>query len=219
MRSILLLLCLPAVGTACLCRVTPVCSRIGPQSVIFAGTVVANHEAAPSHRTVRFSVEEAFAGVGTDAQVEVGTAADGDACGFVFVTCTTWLVFAGRLKDGRIETSLCMGSETLASVAADLSFLRQWKAGKTPTLIQGQLIPDSIPGSPAHSRMMAKMASYIPSAELHQPHVNDDGHGHAQDNHQRHQKTDALENRPPFRSTTLNIGKIDGNGTHAVVWH
>ena len=160
MRSIFLLLCVPAIGAACSCsQILPVCSQTGPHSVIFAGTVVAISETEHYFRTVRFSIKEAFSGVGTYSQVEVRTARDEAACGVYFSPGQTYLVSASRLQDGSVETNLCMNSRPVASSSEDLRFLRNWKAGRSRTLIQGQLIPDSTPGWTTHARLMAKMAT------------------------------------------------------------
>lgn len=144
---LLVLVCLGAArADACLCLDGggTVCQEYWKASAVFVGTVrdiktvrLKRGEYQIPRRLVRFSLDERFRGVET-TEVEVLTGTGGGDCGFSFKEAHPYLVYAS-LVEGKLETSICVGTKSLTSAGADLDYLHGLKNAKPSGTISGQV--------------------------------------------------------------------------------
>jgi hypothetical protein len=131
----ILLLLAPSRADACTCAgpVQP-CEAYGQASAVFVGTVTgvkqrerkaaAGGEYEFASLTVKFSVEQAFAGV-SGSEVEVSTGRGGGDCGYHFRRGVSYLVYASRAPNNeRLFTSICSRTAPALAAAEDLAYLR-----------------------------------------------------------------------------------------------
>ena len=114
----------PSVLLACSCVV--IGTGCGPWSLqgegaVFLGRVTAKVAQArpdaagasdlPVGYAVHFSVDEGFYGAESGREAVVYTGAGGGDCGYPFVVGTSYLVYAGADRDGRLSTGTCSGTK------------------------------------------------------------------------------------------------------------
>lgn len=114
-------------------------------SAVFSGraasvSVVRGNEEAwgPRHRVVRFEVLEGFSGV-DGTTVDVVTGMGGGDCGFEFETGKSYFVYARRLEDGSLSTSICSRTRPLDQAAADLDHARRVASGAPRVALFGKV--------------------------------------------------------------------------------
>ncbi|MBA2524627.1 MAG: carboxypeptidase regulatory-like domain-containing protein [Pyrinomonadaceae bacterium] len=135
----------PGNALACSCLERVPCQAYGEASAVFVGTVIdsriitikqANYER--KRRAVRLSVDSPFRGV-RGSKVEVTTAMGGGDCGFGFVPSQQYLVYASEYE-GKLSTSICSRTRSIARAAEDLSYIRGLATAKPGATISGKVV-------------------------------------------------------------------------------
>ncbi|MBY0506829.1 MAG: hypothetical protein K2X03_23115 [Bryobacteraceae bacterium] len=119
---------------ACSCLSVPICMRVSPEMVAFTGVAQADSG---------FLVERVLAGLPAGTR-QVKLAPDDTTCAITFPRGQRFLVLARRLDDGSLATSICDGSRPIAEAAADIRFLADWAAGRTPTVLEGDVSLENV---------------------------------------------------------------------------
>jgi hypothetical protein len=128
--SIAILLSVTA-AFACRCIINGAgaCQDYWNMPVVFSGRVVQIEDIKsgtgdlynPSKK-VRFAVIDAFRGI-TGETVELHTGSGGGDCGFAFELNESYLVYAGNNNEGKLSTSICTRTRTLAKAAEDIEYI------------------------------------------------------------------------------------------------
>lgn len=134
---------------ACSCVYIPgqdhACVSYPNTNAVFSGraasvSVVRGNEEAwgPRHRVFRFEVLEGFSGV-DGATVDIATGMGGGDCGFDFEVGKSYFVYARRMEDGSLSTSICSRTRSLDQAAADLDHARRVASGAPRVTLFGQV--------------------------------------------------------------------------------
>jgi hypothetical protein len=133
---------------ACSCVYVPdqdhACVSYPHTSSVFSGRVASvsvvrsNDEWQPRRRVFHLEILEGFSGVDGTA-VDVATGMGGGDCGFDFETGQSYLVYAHRLEDGSLSTSICSRTRSLDQAAADLDHARRIASGKPQVRLFGKV--------------------------------------------------------------------------------
>jgi hypothetical protein len=89
-------------------------------------------------RRFQFEVLEAFIGV-EGPTAEVWTGMGGGDCGFNFEIGKSYLIYAGRARDGRFHTSICGPTRAVSRAADAIAYARQVAAGTAKTSLYGRV--------------------------------------------------------------------------------
>lgn len=126
-------------AAACSCVFAPeqdhACVAFPHADAVFSGRVasVSKRNDAEiwggNYRVFRFEVLEGFSGV-EGTTVEVATGMGGGDCGFGFEDGKSYLIYARRLENGTLSTSICSRTRSLERAAADLDHLRRAARGE-----------------------------------------------------------------------------------------
>lgn len=135
-------------ANACSCAGagTP-CESYGGATAVFVGTVIGYRENPPpkdvaqrqvdwAPRIFKFSVEQAYLGVG--AEIEVSTGSGGGDCGYEFKNGQRYLVYAYRYAE-RLTTSICTRTRPFTEATEDLAFLGNLSSAAPGATIYGQV--------------------------------------------------------------------------------
>ena len=136
-------------AAACSCVYIPgqdhACISYPNTNAVFSGRVVSvldvrgNEDAwGPRHRVVHFEILEGFSGV-DGATVDVATGMGGGDCGFDFEVGKSYFVYARRMEDGSLSTSICSRTRPLDQAAADLDHARRVASGAPRVALFGKV--------------------------------------------------------------------------------
>jgi hypothetical protein len=149
----------PDPAFACLCGSGgPPCQAYFRVDAVFAGTVTAisRVDGPPDRpflqRLVSFATVRAFRGV-EGTQVDVFTFADEGGCGYEFKIGRRYLVYARRIPEGRLTTSICSRTGPLADATEDLKFIEGLRADPVAAHVSGTITHrerDFATGVPRH---------------------------------------------------------------------
>lgn len=134
---------------ACSCAYIPeqdhACISYPNTDAVFSGRVasvsVARSDSefwGPRLRVFRFEILEGFSGV-DGAVVDVRTGMGGGDCGVDFEEGKSYFVYARRMEDGSLSTSICSRTRPLDQAAADLDHARRVASGAPQVALFGKV--------------------------------------------------------------------------------
>jgi len=137
-------LALPQPGAACSCTAGAgkPCEEYWGTEGHFVGRAVSVEvvEGAKDFwpRRFQFEVLESFIGV-EGPTAEVWTGMGGGDCGFEFQIGKSYLIYAGRTRDGRLHTSICSPTRSASRAGDAIAYARQVAAGTAKTSLYGRV--------------------------------------------------------------------------------
>jgi hypothetical protein len=138
-------LAVPSATEACSCYSSgPACQAAWSADAIFSGTVRSievseqfNGNRQVLETVIRFDVEQRFLNV-PPGPIEIVT--DGlSTCSYRFTRGEKYVVYARRLEDGRLTTSICSRTRPLAEAAEDVKYLSALPAARTGARVYGRI--------------------------------------------------------------------------------
>ncbi len=125
--SFLLSLGISTAAFPCSCGPLSFDKAFGLAGTVFTGQVSSLKKGTQAYSLVaRLRVQKVFKGdVTAGSSTRLVTADSSAACGVTFQVGQSYLVWAGHLPTGEMETNLCTLTKPLADAAADLAWLAQ----------------------------------------------------------------------------------------------